>query len=151
MPVLTNARYERFAQNLATGMPQHEAYTKAGFLLKPAGHRTDASKLAHKPEISDRVRELLERQAKRLDVTIDTLVAELDLMFKLALATKQPSAGVGATMGKAKLLGLVVDKAEVESSTVRRPLRVPGADKKMSMDEWQKKFAPGGDGKGPLQ
>jgi phage terminase small subunit len=149
MPVLTNARYERFAQNLATGIPQHEAYTKAGFILKPSGHRTDASKLARKPEIADRVKELLERQAKRLDITVDTLVGELDLMYKLALATKQPGAGIGAIMGKAKLLGLVVDKAEVESSTVRRPMRTPGTDKKMSMDEWQKKFArPDG---GPLQ
>lgn len=147
MPVLNNARYERFAQNLATGMPQHEAYTKAGFVLKPACHRTDASKLAHKPEIADRVKELLERQAKRLDVTIDTLVAELDLMFKLSLATKQPSAGVGATMGKAKLLGLIVDRTETET-TVRRPLRNPGSDKKMSMEAWQKKFAPD---KGSLQ
>lgn len=146
MPVLANARYERFAQNLVTGMPQHEAYTKAGFLLKPSAHRTDASKLAHKPEIADRVRELLERQAKRLDVTIDTLVAELDLMFKLALATKQPAAGIGATMGKAKLLGLVVDKVETET-TVRRPMRVPGSDKTMSMEEWKKRFAP----KEPLQ
>lgn len=141
MGILVNARYERFAQNLATGMAQHAAYTKAGFILKPGGHRTDCSKLAHKPEIEDRVKELLERQAKRLDVTIDTLVAELDLMFKLALATKQPSAGVGATMGKAKLLGLVVDKVETET-TVRRPMRSPGSDKTMSMEEWQKRFAP---------
>lgn len=131
-------------------MPQHEAYTKAGFLLKPNGHRTDASKKARTPAIADRVKELLERQAKRLDVTIDTLVGELDIMFKLALATKQPAAGVGAVMGKAKILGLVVDKAETET-TVRRPLRQNGSDKKMSMEEWQKKFAPSDMPKGPVQ
>lgn len=142
MPVLPNVRDERFAQNLAKGMRQGEAYNAAGFVEKASSHRTNASKAAKKPEIAARVKELLERQAKRLDVTVDTLVAELDLMFKLALATKQPAAGVGATMGKAKLLGLVVDKAEVESSTVRRPMRTASDDKKMSMDEWQKKFAP---------
>ena len=62
-------------------------------------------------------------------------------MFKLSLATKQPSAGVGAVMGKAKLLGLVIDKPET-AETVRRPMRHPGDDKNMSMDEWRKKFAP---------
>lgn len=150
MPVLPNPRYERFAQNLAKGMPQHKAYTDAGFSMKPSSNRTDASKAAHKPEVEARVKELLERQAKRLDVTIDTLVSELDVMFKLALATKQPAAGVGAIMGKAKLLGLVVDKAETET-TVRRPLRQNSSDKKMSMEEWQKKFAPSDLPKGPVQ
>jgi hypothetical protein len=147
MPVLSNVRYERLAQNLAKGMPQHEAYTAAGFRLKPNANRSDASKAARFPEVQARVAELLERQARRLDVTVETLVGELDLMFKLALATKQPAAGVGATMGKAKLLGLVVDKAEVENSTVRRPMRTSSEDKKMSMEEWQKKFAPGGGSK----
>jgi len=141
MPVLANIRYERLAQNLAQGMPQHEAFTKAGFQMKASANRSDASKAANRPEIRARVAELLERQAKRIDVTIDKLVEELDLMFKLSLATKQPSAGVGAVMGKAKLLGLVIEKAEVET-TVRRPMRTPGDDKKMSMDEWKKKFAP---------
>lgn len=141
MPVIANIRYERLAQNLASGLPQHEAFTKAGFKMKPSANRSDASKAANKPEVKARVAELLERQAKRLDVSIDTLCAELDVMYKLSLATKQPSAGVGAVMGKAKLLGLIVEKAEVDA-TVRRPMRHPGDDKKMSMDEWQKKFAP---------
>lgn len=142
MPVLSNIRYERLAQNLAKGLPQHEAFTKAGFQMKASANRSDASKAANKPDVRARVNELLERQAKRIDVTIDKLVEELDIMFKLSLATKQPSAGVGAVMGKAKLLGLIIDKAEVENSTVRRPMRNPGDDNKMSMDEWQKKFAP---------
>lgn len=150
MPVLHLPREERFAQNLAKGMPQHKAYTEAGFSLKPSANRTDASKKAREPHIAARVKELLERQAKRLDVTIDSLVGELDVMFKLALATKQPAAGVGAIMGKAKLLGLVIDKTETET-TVRRPLRQNGSDKKMSMEEWQKKFAPSDLPKGPVQ
>lgn len=143
MPVLPNPRDERFAQNLAGGLPQHEAYTKAGFKMKPSANRADASKHARRPDVAARVKELLERQAKRLDVTVDTLVGELDMMYRLSIATKQPAAGVGAVMGKAKLLGLVIEKSEVET-TVRKPLRNSASDKKMSMDEWQKKFAPEG-------
>lgn len=62
-------------------------------------------------------------------------------MFKLALATRNPGAGVTAVMGKAKLLGLVVDRAEV-ASTQRKPMREPVDGGQMSLDAWQAKFAP---------
>jgi hypothetical protein len=44
-------------------------------------------------------------------------------------------------MAKAKLLGLVVDKAEV-ATTLRKPLRESGAYKPMTLAEWQEKFQP---------
>ena len=48
----------------------------------------------------------------RHEVTVDSLVAELDEARALAIEVKTPSAAVAASMGKAKLLGLIVDKAE---------------------------------------
>ena len=52
--------------------------------------------------------------AKRHELTIDDLVAELEEARTAALGAENPqsSAAVSATMGKAKLLGLVVDKQE---------------------------------------
>ncbi|RJT38686.1 hypothetical protein D3227_15575 [Mesorhizobium waimense] len=54
---------------------------------------------------------------------------------------KLPAAGVAAIMGKARLLGLVVDKTEV-ATVIRKPARSPTTDTRMSLEEWQAKFAP---------
>jgi hypothetical protein len=43
---------------------------------------------------------------------VDSLTAELEEARSVAMAEKQASAAVSATMGKAKLHGLVVDKQE---------------------------------------
>ena len=93
------------------------------------------------PKVAARVAELQAKAARRLEITVDDLVVELDDMLKLAHATKNPAAGVTAVMGKAKLLGLIVDKADV-ATTPRRPMRQPGEFKGMTLDEWQAKFAP---------
>ena len=62
MPALTNAKHERFAQELAKGKTADDAYVEAGY--KPS--RANASTLRTKQNISARVAELLERAAARL-------------------------------------------------------------------------------------
>jgi phage terminase small subunit len=74
-------------------------------------------------------------------VTVDSLVAELDEMLHLAIECENPSAGVSAVMGKAKLLGLIVDKAEV-GTTIRKPSREATEERQMTLEEWQRRFAP---------
>lgn len=54
MPVLTNPRHERFAQLKAAGMSATEAYEKAGFQPNDG----NACKLANRPEILDRIKEI---------------------------------------------------------------------------------------------
>jgi phage terminase small subunit len=141
MPPLDNPQHERFAIHIVKGLSQSEAYTKAGFKSSKANVRQNASRLMRDDAVRLRVRELQEKQAKRLNVDVDLLVSELNDMLKLAAKVKHPAAGVGAILGKAKLLGLIVEKAEIET-TARRPLREPSEVKKLSLDEWQKKFAP---------
>ncbi|WP_287139002.1 hypothetical protein [Mesorhizobium sp.] len=142
MPVLDNPKYERFAILVAKGTKQPEAFRKSGFTAATADNLSkNASRLARRPEVKLRIRELQGKQAERIGVSVDMLVGELDQMIRLAKKVKHPAAGVGAIMGKAKLLGLVVDKAEVEG-VLRRPMREPGEVKQMSLEEWQKKFAP---------
>ena len=50
--------------------------------------------------------------AQRCEITIADLVTELEEARTLAKEVAQPSAAVSATMGKAKLLGLDVQKHE---------------------------------------
>ena len=67
-----------------------------------------------KPQVKARLEELRKKVMERHEITVDTLLAELEEARKAALDadTPQTSAAVSATMGKAKLLGL--DKKIVE-------------------------------------
>ncbi len=54
MPILKNARQEKFAQNVAKGMTATEAYVKAGY--KSTGHAAEANgaRLMRKDEVQAR-------------------------------------------------------------------------------------------------
>ncbi|MBZ9810714.1 terminase small subunit [Mesorhizobium sp. ESP-6-2] len=136
-----NIRQERFCQGLIEGLTQTRAYVEAGYTARGNAAEVEASKMVRLPKVAARVAQLRAAAARRWEITVDDLVAELDVMLKLAHATKNPSAGVTAIMGKAKLLGLVVDKAEV-ATTLRKPLREPGDTERMSLEEWTAKFTP---------
>jgi phage terminase small subunit len=112
VPVLKNAKHERFAQELAKGKSQAEAYVAAGY--KPS--RSAATRLAADVNICERLAAIQERGAVRAELTLADIIDELEEARQVALtaATPQSGSAVAATMGKAKLLGLVVDKAEVE-------------------------------------
>lgn len=60
MPILKNARYELFAQELAKGIPAQQAYTTAGF--RPSAQA--ASTLRNKIDICARVAELMAQREK---------------------------------------------------------------------------------------
>lgn len=106
MSVLTNPKHEAFAQALAKGRTQIEAYAAAGY--KPNdGH---AARLAGNGRIKGRVAEIQAKVAARAVVTVHSLVEELEEARALALEEKQTAAAVSASLGKAKLLGLVVER-----------------------------------------
>jgi phage terminase small subunit len=113
MPVLPNQRHEAFAQALAKGKSASEAMTAAGYRTD----RGNASRLTANDSIRQRVAELQAKGAEKAVVTIDSLAAELDEARGIAKTEKQPNAMVQATMGKAKLFGLIIDKTR-HSGTV---------------------------------
>ena len=57
--------------------------------------------------------ELQARGAERAEVTLASLLAELEEARLLAIKENQSSAAVQATMGKAKLTGHIIDRREV--------------------------------------
>ncbi|MBX3583667.1 MAG: terminase small subunit [Rhizobiaceae bacterium] len=85
---------------------------------KPESIWVNASKLLADAKVSQRVKEL-QKEARALSlVTVGTLTQELDEARQKAMAeAKGASAAVSATMGKAKLHGLLVDKvAQTDTS-----------------------------------
>ncbi|WP_051355345.1 terminase small subunit [Mesorhizobium erdmanii] len=136
-----NIRQERFCLGLAEGLPQSRAYVDAGYAARGNAAEVAAARLFRNVQVQSRIAELQAGAARRSEITVDDLIAELDSMRKLAIACKNPAAGVSAIMGKAKLLGLIVDKAEV-ATTLRKPFREPCDIERLSLEEWTAKFAP---------
>lgn len=106
MPILPNPRHESFARALAKGKTADEAYAQAGY----APNRGNATRMKANESVRKRVDELQGRSAKRVEVTVESLAAELEEARALALRKDQSAAAVSATMGKAKLFGLIVEK-----------------------------------------
>jgi phage terminase small subunit len=75
----------------------------------------EAYDLKNHPGVSPRIKELMEQHAKRHEVTVDSLTLELEHARKLAHQIANPSAAVSATMGKAKIHGLIIEKSEVKA------------------------------------
>lgn len=108
MPVLPNARHERFAQALAKGKTADEAYQEAGFVA----NRGNATRLKANESVAARVAELQSKAAERAVFTAADMARQLDEDREFARSVKQAGAVVSASMGKAKVLGLITDKME---------------------------------------
>lgn len=112
MPPLKNARHERFAQELAKGKSATEAYALAGFKSNDG----NAARLKGNDRILQRLSELQGNASKKAEITVQSLADELEEARAIAIAEKQSSAAVSATMGKAKLFGLGVEKRQVSGT-----------------------------------
>ena len=118
MPVLKNARAELFAQAVANGMMLEQAYSAAGFAENKKGN---PSRLRNRIEVDRRITELLNKRASKviekvaieIEYTREKLLAELESARKVAEKAKNGSAMATATLGKAKILGLIIDRREV--------------------------------------
>src|SRR6185437_5880057 len=73
MPVLSNAKQERFAQELAKGKTADEAYVLAGY----AENRGNAIRLKANERVAERVAEITGRAADKAEVTAARVLEEL--------------------------------------------------------------------------
>jgi len=113
MPALVNARHERFARFYIRTGNAAASYIKAGYSpstrasLDPA-----ASKLTRNNKVASRIRELQKQMAGRNRISVDTLLDDLAADRALALTLGQPAAAISATMNRARLVGLLVNRKE---------------------------------------
>lgn len=109
MPPLSNPRHERFAKGLFEGETADAAYEAAGF----KANRGNASRLKANESILTRLSELQSEAAKSAEVTVESLLAELEHARSRADGLDQLSAAVKAISEKAKISGLLVQRVEV--------------------------------------
>ena len=113
-------KQEAFARAYVETGNASEAYRRAydSSKMKPESVYESASRLLADVKIAARLAELREPIMQRHNVTVDSLVLELEEARRAALSadTPQSSAAVAATMGKAKLCGLDKQVIDLMSS-----------------------------------
>jgi phage terminase small subunit len=148
-------KQQAFAQHYVETGNAAAAYRKAYTVsdtTKPTSIWVNASKVLASTKVALRVKELQAEHAKRHEVTVDTLTSELDDALALAKENKQASAAVQAIMSKAKLHGLIVEKAEVKARNYVVSDTPAGRDQleekpraPMTEKEWMEEYGdPGG-------
>ena len=108
-------KQEKFAQKYIELGNAAEAYRSAYDAegMKPVTIRRKAAELLEHGNVSAHIARLRATHQERHLVTVDSITSELEEARRMALDTTQPSAAISASMGKAKLHGLIVDKNEV--------------------------------------
>jgi phage terminase small subunit len=111
------AKQEAFAVayvETGNGSKAYRLSHDVGADTKPETVWSNASRLLADSKVKARVQALQAEARDLLMVSVGTLTDELEQARKLAMKDeKGASAAVSATMGKAKLHGLLVDKAEL--------------------------------------
>ncbi|EBV8138980.1 terminase small subunit [Salmonella enterica subsp. enterica serovar Thompson] len=130
-------KQEAFCQAYIETGNASEAYRTAyaADKMKPEAVHVQACKLQDNPKIALRIKELRGEIKQRHNVTVDSLLAELEEARQKSLSaeTPQSSAAVAATMGKAKLVGLdkqIIDHTSSDGTMATKPttIRLVGVD-----------------------
>src|SRR5712691_4290227 len=116
MAALKKPKYEHFAQALAQGLNQTQAAVQAGFAETDAPSR--GCKLARRPEIQARVKELGPRIAKQAEMTTNIskawMIEELKQTMEEARAVKQYGVVAKTIIDIGKVSDVYVEKQEVD-------------------------------------
>ena len=110
MPALLNPKHELFAQCRSEGKTADESYVLAGY----SANRGNAARLNAKEHILTRVRELTDRRAKMVDVTLESMTERINEAIAKASGDGAHPAVAANLFNLAKLHGLIIDKAKVE-------------------------------------
>ncbi len=108
-------KQERFCREFLVDLNGTKASVRAGYSERSA-HVT-ASRLLTNTKVAARVAELQAETAKRLEVTVDSVMADLETLCQGAVETKQFGPAVRAKELQGKRLGMFVDRHEVREAS----------------------------------
>lgn len=130
MPMPLTPKQEKFCLSYIETGNASEAYRlayNAGKMKAGSIHRK-AKELLDNGKITARINELRAAHRERHNVTVDSITTELEEARQQAIKAGSPSAAVAASMGKAKLHGLLVEKTEI-SGKDGQPIAVASVDR----------------------
>lgn len=136
-----SANHRRFAQLLAAGVKQMDAFAAAGFAVGAKSSSRECERLAAQPLIQALKQQIEAENRIRLNVSVESLILELEDARLQAISLDRPGDAVKAIEGKAKVLGLMRER-DVQISIIAKPALEPGAPIELSIEEWQRQWSP---------
>jgi len=111
------AAQEAFAQEYITSKNASEAYRRSynAQNMKPETVNRRAKDLVDNSKVMARIKQLTAEHRERHNMTVDDIIRELEEARQIALSDNKAAPMVAATMGKAKVLGLIIDKQEIKT------------------------------------
>jgi hypothetical protein len=128
-------KQHKFVQAIIKGSTIQEAYGKAGY--NTGSH--NAARLKDKEAVRSAIKAARAEAAARTVATAAQIAEDLDEIRLLAISDGQYAAAVAAALGRAKILGLYVDRREVE--ILHRPAPLPTNVLELTEDQWRRQFA----------
>ncbi len=113
-----NPKQEKFCHAYIETSNATEAYRQAGYGPN-ATEKTqteNACRLLANSNVLARINALRAGHQKRHEITVDSLTAELNTDREMARKLEQPATAITATMGQAKLHGLLTEKVDLNAS-----------------------------------
>jgi hypothetical protein len=117
MPALRNQRHEAFARHIfespKTGWSAKRCYQESGYATH-GGNSSEAaaSRLLRSVKLQRRIAELNRPLVRKTEVSMESLLEQIDADRAMAFERGQASAAVKATMLKARICGFLVDREE---------------------------------------
>ena len=108
-------KQQRFAEEYVVDHNATQAAIRAGYSEQTA--KQQGSRLLTNVDVIEAVRAKEARLSRKIEVTVASLTEELEEARSLALEKGHASAAVQATMGIAKLHGLLVERSEVKTTS----------------------------------
>jgi phage terminase small subunit len=113
MPILSNARHERFVQALIRGSSQCDAYLAAGYnATSSSAAYAHAARLVRNGKVRARLNELQSKEEIKSLLTVEQHMEELRALREIAKANGQLSAAIRAEELRGKLRGFYVDQVQ---------------------------------------
>ena len=119
-------KQEKFAQGVASGKNQSDAYREAydARKMKASSINVNASKLMADAKVTQRVAELRKPVAEKAQMTLESHLRDLMMLRNMAVKEKQISAAIAAEIARGKAAGVHVEKSEQLVTTKELPSSV---------------------------
>lgn len=138
-PNSLTSKQEAFCVAYVAGANASDAYRAAYDTSnhKPSTIHETACRLLANPKLHSRIQILRDELAKHALVTLDSLTNELDEAMEMARGTKQPAIMIQASLAKAKMHGLMIERVENRTNFV---VEAPPQD--ATTEDWLAAVAP---------
>ena len=126
---MLNERAERFCQAVASGETLTAAYLAAGYRWsgKRSGLRVEASRLRNRPDVSNRIYQIMEETRKNWKYTREWLLEQLEAAHNDARENKHSGAQVSALSVMTRILGEDKQNLNIEDTRLDHMDEKPAA------------------------